>query len=185
MFFSKRQRALDKEISKGAKFYSENEETITINIKSQNHDQIFSEYNYEDKTTLNPNLCDYLWDNAKLAPLDKDLTIKIYDKSNLNSEEVGCAIRTHYRREYVDAKNELKKINIFSLACMLVGIVFLIALAFLHNAFNNYYIDILLEISSWVFIWEAVDRWFLERPSIRRKCIRIQKLYSAKIVIVK
>ncbi len=185
MFWNKSQRKLDKEITKGSRLFVENEENIIISVKSNHHDQIFSEYNYESKTTLNKNLCEYLWDNAKLAPADKNLTIKIHDTSNLSKSEVESAIKTHYRREYADAKNDLKKINIFSLACTTLGVLFLIALFFLHKFVNNYFIDIIFEIIAWVFVWEAVDKWFLERPALHKRCIRIQKLYAAKIVIVK
>lgn len=185
MFIQKNLRKLDKELTKGTHFYSESDEMITINVKAETHDQIFSEYNYENKTTLNPNLCEYLWDNIKLAPPSKDVTIRIYDKANLNLPEVQSAIKTHYRREYADAKDDLKKINLFTIIAMIVGVLFLVSLVLIHNYVNNYYLDIILEIVSWVFIWEAVDRFFLERPKIRKKCIQIQKIYAAKVVLVK
>ena len=185
MFLNKKLRKLDKQISSGSKYFSENDDSVTINVKSKDHEQIFSEYNYENKTNLNPNLCDYLWNNAKLAPLDKSLTIKIFDNSNLNKDEVESAIKTHYRREYIETKDQLKKINLFTLACMLIGVLFLVALVFLHKLADNYYLDIIMEIVAWVFIWEAVDRFFLEAPRVKRKCMRIQQLYDAKVVIIK
>ena len=43
----------------------------------------------------------------------------------------------------------------------------------------------ILEIVAWVFIWEAVDGLFLQRPKIRRKNIQMQKLYFAKIEVIK
>ena len=60
-----------------------------------------------------------------------------------------------------------------------------VGLVFFHDLFNNYYLDIIMEIVAWVFIWEAVDRFFIERPAIYKRCVRIQKLYSAKVIIIK
>ena len=185
MFWDKKYRQLDKEILKDANYFSENEDDVIIDVKVDNNTQLFSDYNYDNKKTLHKDLCDYLWENTKLVPSNKDLTINIYDRSTVTENQIEKAIKNHYRREYKHAKNKLEKINIFTLSCLIVGILFLAALVFLHEAINNYYVDIIFEIIAWVLIWEAVDRFFLERPSIKRQCKRIQKLYSAKVVVIK
>ncbi len=39
----------------------------------------------------------------------------------------------------------------------------------------------IVEIAAWVFIWEAVDYFFLQRPLIKAKLLLIQKISEAKI----
>ena len=185
MFIKKEHRKLDKEILSKAKYYEEKDDDIIIDVKFENNEQIFSSYNYDNKKTLNKDLCDYLWENAKLTSPEKDLIINVYNNANASETEIESAIKNHYRREYKSSKADLEKINIFTLGCFIVGILFLITIVISNNLLNNYYINILLEIAAWVFIWEAVDKFFLERPQARLKCLQIQRLYSADIRIKK
>jgi len=174
---------LDKEILKDANYFSENENQIIIDVKIDNHNQLYSSFNYDNNESLNNEFCDYIWNNSKLAPINKDVTINIYDNTNNDKTQIESAIKNHYRREYKQAKLNLNKINIFTLGCMIAGVLCLLLLVFFHNAINNYYIDIILEVASWVFIWEAVDKFFIERPKQKRLCLQIQNLYFAKITI--
>ena len=69
---------------------------------------------------------------------------------------------------------------------MALGILtFAILVALYNRSFNNFYFDMILEIAAWVFIWEAVDVLFLQRPKIRRKYIQMQKLSSSRIEIIR
>ena len=55
-------------------------------------------------------------------------------------------------------------------------LTFAILVALYNRSFSNFYFEMILEIAAWVFIWEAVDGLFLQRPKIRRKNIQMQKL---------
>ena len=54
----------------------------------------------------------------------------------------------------------------------------------MHNYFYNIYLEIIMEIATWVFIWEAVDAFFLRRLQLKRKRNILLKLYMAKIDVV-
>ena len=74
-----------------------------------------NEYQKLAMTTLNPELSNYLWENTKFAPLNKDIIINIYDKSTISNTQLESAIKSHYIREFMHAKSSLKQVSIFAL----------------------------------------------------------------------
>ncbi|MDE7208469.1 MAG: hypothetical protein K2O31_01155, partial [Clostridia bacterium] len=64
-------------------------------------------------------------------------------------------------------------------------IIALTALILINHFTDNIYITSIIEIAAWVFIWEAVDFFFLQRPVVKGKCILIQRIYTAEIEICK
>ncbi|MCH4278018.1 MAG: hypothetical protein LKF89_03775, partial [Bacilli bacterium] len=41
-----------------------------------------------------------------------------------------------------------------------------------------------ISIASWVFIWDAVDKFFFERPSIKRKRVRFAQIANSEVNFV-
>lgn len=184
MFFKKENRQLDKEIMSNIP-HSPKSENYIVNIKVEHQNQILSSFNYDNKDTLNSDFCDYLWKNAKMMPPYDDLQINIYSNEEINEQEVIKATKTHYSREYIEAKQSLSKTNFVALTSLLLGIFSLALLLIFYSVFNNFYVTTLIEIMAWVFVWEAVDKFFYGRTNIKRNCVLIQKIYSAEINIIK
>lgn len=184
MFLRKNDRKVDKEITRTNRLKEKECKDCIIDVKLEHGEEIFSQYNYEDQTTLNEDFSEFLWHNAKLSPVNRPLTIKIYAQQELRRRDVSKAIKNHYREEYMDAKNELRTTNRFALATLILGILFLGLFVVFYELVNNYVLDTIAEIIAWVFIWESVYAFFLKRASLMHKCRRIQRLYSAKIQII-
>lgn len=184
MFIDRESNTINKEIMKTKSQHDDTNEII-INIKADTEDQIFSSYNYDNKTSINSELANYLWDNAKLAKPYKKLKLQVFCKEDIEKTEVSNAIKSHYRREYIEIKDELKKTSIFSLICIILGIITLGVLVSLHKVFDNYFLVSIIDIVAWVFIWEAVDAFFLQRTGLKHKCRILMRLYSSEIVIHK
>lgn len=182
MFFNKKARAMDKEILKSKSIVNENSSTIELKINSS--EQIFSSYSYSgDK--LNPEFCDYIFNKAKFVSLGNELSIRIHTKENLDASEVEKTLKSHYSEEYKDTKTEIKRVTKISVIMTILGIIALSLFILVSKLWNNFYATTIIEIASWVFIWEAVDYFFLERPKIKAKCFIIQQIYNAKIEISK
>ena len=158
MFLNKKSRQLEKEILSHATTQSESENYI-INIKTEHQEQILSSFNYDNKDTLNNEFCNYLWENAKMMPPNKDLQINIYSKEEINEQEVIKATKTHFAREYAETKLELSKTNFVALVSLLLGILSLALLLVFYSVLDNFYLTTLTEIMAWVFVWEAVDKF--------------------------
>lgn len=182
MFFKKENRELDKKIMSNIQ-HNKNK-NYTINIKAEHQKQIISPFNYDNKDTLNNDFCDYLWKNAKMMSPNDDLEINIYSNEIINKQEVIRATKIHYAREYAETKLQLSRTNFVALVSLLLGILSMALLLIFYSVYDNFYVTTLIEIMEWVFVWEAVDKFFYGRTNIKRKCILIQKIYSAKFKIL-
>lgn len=161
-----------------------NYDDVEISVKVEHSEQVFSKYSYDNKDILNKELSEYLWDNAKLVPSHKNLQIKFFSKCALDKTEVASAIKSHYKREMIETKDEIRKANKFSLITIIFGIISLAILFVLYKKFDNYFIVTILDITAWVFVWEAVDVFFLRCPELKQRYRRYNKLYSSKIKII-
>ena len=184
MFFRKEYRKIDKEIERANRQKEREMDDCVVDVKLEHGEEVFSRFNYEHKSTLNDGFSDYLWKNSKMSAKGKDLTIRIHSLKPLDRKEVKSAIQNHYKEEYLEAKDEMKKTAIFSFSTLIVGILFLSLFFVFHEFVSHYIVDTVAEIIAWVFIWEAVDSFFLRRTLLRNKCRRIQRIYSAEIEIV-
>lgn len=185
MFLKKEFRDTDNEIISSYASNGVTENSAVVNVRVENEGQIFSSFNYDTNDTLNSDLADYLTDKAKHTVVTEELTVKIYTDKNVSAEEVSKAIKSHFGREYVSAKEEMRRTTVFSFVMLIIGIISLTLQLTLHAAFNNEYINIITEIATWVFVWEAVDSYFLQRMSVKQKCRRIQQLFKSKIQVIK
>lgn len=185
MIFNKNLRKIDKNIVKDKDYIEGSNNRAIISIKADEKEKIFSSYDYGKNVALNPELDGFIWDKAKSIPLSKDIKIKFYTNSTTNEKQVVEVIRNNYKKEYVESKNELKRNALFSLRMFILGLLFLSFLLLMHTYFYNIYTEIVVEIATWVFIWEAVDSFFLQRAELKRKQIILLKLYSADIEMIK
>lgn len=184
MFLNKKFRKVEKELNQDKIYVVGSDGDAIINVKADEKEQVFSSYNFESNEKLNDELSDFIYDKAKDVPVNKDIKIKIFTDFKADEKEVQDAIKNNYKKEYINLKSEMKRNYIFSAVMFVLGIVTLTLLLLMHSWFYNVYLEIILEIATWVFIWEAVDSFFLQRAQLKRKCLTMLKLYSAEINIV-
>lgn len=185
MFFNKNLRKIDKSIVKDKDYIDGSENTAIISVKAGEKEKIFSSYDYGKNVVLNPELDSFILDKAKTVPLSKEIKIKFYTNSSINEKQVVESLKNNYKKEYVESKEELKRNAWFSFRMFVLGLIFLSFLLLMHTYFYNIYMEIIVEIATWVFIWEAVDSFFLQRVGLKRKQIILLKLYSADIEMIK
>ncbi len=159
------------------------EEDKIINIKVENKEQIISSYSYDENDKLDKNLSEYIIEKTKRVHLSQNIKLNFYSKEHIEKQEIVDTINNHFNEECLETKDELKKTNIFTISMLVLGILTFAILVALYNRNFNMYFEMILEIATWVFIWEAVDSLFLQRPKIKRKYIQIQKLCSAQVEI--
>ena len=152
-----------------------------VNIKIENKDQIISTFSYDENDKLNEDLSDFItYKTTNLQP-SQHVKLNFYSKTPLEEKEIKQTIKNHYQEECEQVKSELKRSNVFILVMFIFGLVTLAISVALHNlGFKNFYFEMILEIASWVFIWEAVDRVFIARPKVRRRHIQMQKNYRCR-----
>ncbi len=156
-----------------------------INIKVQNKEQIISNYSYDENDKINKDLSEFIVAKSKRVHISKDIKLNFYTNEHIDKNEIQSTIKNHFHEEYLESKSELKRLNIFIITMLALGVLtFAILVALYNRNFSNFYFEMILEIAAWVFIWESVDATFLQRPKIRRKNIQMQKLSSAQVEVV-
>ena len=148
-----------------------------INIKVQNKEQIISNFSYDENDKINKDLSEFIVAKSKRVHISKDIKLNFYTNEHIDKNEIQSTIKNHFHEEYLESKSELKRLNIFIITMLILGVLtFAILVALYNRNFSNFYFEMILEIAAWVFIWESVDATFLQRPKIRRKNIQMQKL---------
>lgn len=183
MFWNKTIRETDKRIeAETAADRQENAGCIDVNITAK--EQMFSTYGCASDR-LNGECGAYIFDKAKSIPLQQPVTVRIHTTDDIDAAEAEQTLKSHYAAAYKETKKEIKRITAISLAMTLLGIIALTALFLIQHFAENPYVTSIAEIAAWVFIWEAVDYFFLQRPVVKAKCVFIQRLYTARVEICK
>lgn len=172
---------LKKELKSRDKSFNDIE---TINVKVKHEEEIYSGYNYDRNEVLNPALNDFLVEKAESLHNRSKLRIKIFSDFPLEEHELFSAIKNKFKGEFESYERKLKQTAIFSLVVLILGILFLGIFVLEEIFFHNVVLSIILEIASWVFIWEAVDSFFLERIALKEKRRQMARLYDAEIEVV-
>ena len=172
---------LKKELKSRDKSFNDIE---TINVKVKHEEEIYSGYNYDRNEVMNPALSDFLVEKAESLHKRSKLRIKIFSDFSLEEHELFSAIKNKFKGEFESYERKLKQTAIFSLVVLILGILFLGIFVLEEMFFHNVVLSIILEIASWVFIWEAVDSFFLERMTLKEKWRQMARLYDAEIEVV-
>ena len=174
-----------KNLKKELKNKNDNFEDIeTINIKAESKAAIFSDYNYDSNEVLNSNLEEFLVEKVKNIPPKVNLRVKIFTDDCVDENEVKVAYKNKFKGDFEELEQELKRNMLFALTMLILGVLFMGFLILEIYFLNNYILSTILEIAVWVFVWEAVDSFFLERSSIRRKRYQMARLYYADLEVV-
>jgi len=158
-----------------------------ININVAETDCILSKFNDDGMEIISPDMADFVNNLVKSVPIKKDVVLKIKckDYSENKEKRYKKAIKNYYINEFADKDAKLKNNAIISLILFLVGVVGFAGL-YLLKTFDAYWlIQDIVEVASWVFLWETVDVFFLNRGILKWKQKRDLKIIYAEIIIEK
>lgn len=161
----------------------DDEGRAVIGMTVVNDDDFLSDYSLSANPSVNPEIADYLNESVMALPPQTPLHVKIHSDCIDEDEQsvYTCAIRGYYERRYRETAVSLKHNATISLVMLLIGIL---ALAVGVSVSLFTLIPVLgetLDIFAWVFIWEAVDLFFLERKLLKIKQSRHMRFYEAVI----
>ena len=163
-----------------ADFYEENGVShIEINLSNGN---IYDEYSTDSE--LNPEIFEFVEKVFRLVKKKANLEIDITYPSEMSEEEkdkIEKLFKSHYAISIVKSDDEIKKHNIVSILLLIFGVLIYGAYGLLEYFKVDFIFRGVIEIASWVFIWEAVDLFFLSNFSSRIERIKNVKIFNAKI----
>ena len=169
-----------KEDKNRADFYEENGVShIEINLSNGN---IYDEYSTDSE--LNPTIFEFVDKVFRLVKKKADLEIDITFPSAMKDEEkdkIEKLFKSHYAINIVKSNEEIKRHNIVSIILLLFGVIVYGTYGLLEYFKMDFIFQGVIEIASWVFIWEAVDMFFLSNFGSRLERMKNIKIFNAKI----
>lgn len=159
---------------------------LTLHVKIKNAEDLLSDYTY-DEDNINPELSEYLIEQAEHVfplPPKENFVINIHTQdSNLRLSEINRRIHRHFHDEYDIAKRKLKHNSRLALVLFLLGMLAM-SLLFVADFFiGNFFLITFLDVTTWVFIWGAVEVFIIDRHDIRHECAILRRLAFAKVII--
>ena len=116
----------------------------------------------------------------KKANLEIDITYPS-EMSEEEKDKIEKLFKSHYAISIVKSDEEIKKHNIVSILLLIFGVLIYGAYGLLEYFKVDFVFQGIIEIASWVFIWEAVDMFFLSNFGSRIVRIKNVKIFNAKI----
>ncbi len=172
-------RALERE----EKQAYDNEGRAIIRLTVLDDKGFLSAYGEDNDILISSETAEFLEHSTKAIHYNKSLALQIYSDVIDDREKMlyERGIRNYYENSFMAHQKELKHNFWTTMFLALIGILYF-AILIVISFFVDF--DIVLEalsIAGWVFLWEAVDIFFFQRPKIKHKQFRAYALMNSKI----
>lgn len=163
--------------------YNRDGEAI-IHVSVKEDSGFLSPYSIDGKEVISSELAIFLEDAVKEIPPKCDVHLEISgDTIDAHEQEVyPKAIHQYYKMQLVDINRKLNRNKMSALIMLIIGIAVLglyITLSF--SLLENHVFAEVIDIAAWVFVWEAVDLFFITRKEILWEKKKYSHLYNASV----
>ena len=101
--------------------------------------------------------------------------------SEADKEKYTKAIRNYYHNEFMEVVRELAKNMTQTIIMVLISAFVFTLNIFLKNHGVDQVLYSIIDIVAWVFAWEATEIFFLQRPALRLRRLRLFNIIQAAI----
>lgn len=171
-------KSLDKEINKNLF-----EDINVINMTVRDDSNFLSVFSSNDTFIISDEVANFIENSTHIFRPDKEVILKIKSNCIDNNEKelYKKAIKEYYTQKYVSNKIELKKNYFIATILTIIGIVILIFALFLEYMKDSLVWSEVIDIAAWVFLWEAVDIFFLQTRKLKNDCKKYLAYMSMNI----
>lgn len=165
---------------------NEDKKPALINLTVYDDSSFLSPYSSDNEEIISDEVAGFLENSAKQIKPTRSLKINIKSKTIAENEKPVYlrAIKNYYENESAEIKRNLKFNLIATLILFAISVVVLLALFLVVEKFNIQVLTEIVTIMAWVFLWEAVDLFFIRRPLLRRELHRCENLKNSEIVFL-
>lgn len=159
-------KSVDKELSTRKHERDENG-NVVINMTVNDDSGFLSPFSENNMSVISTDVADFIENNTHSLPPNEKLCLKIHSNCiDDNEKEVyKKAIKEYYAEKYLANEKELKRNYFVALILLLAGI-FVMTVSIFLNEHNIEIWSYVVDIASWVLLWEAVDIFLLESKSL-------------------
>lgn len=159
------------------------QQTATIHMTVNDDSAFLSPYAETGRPVIATEVADFLENSANAYRPGEKLHLQI-KSTCIDDEEkprYTQAIANYFSLELEETNRNLKRKTVVSVIFTLIGIL---ALAFMFvcgkRELNDLWIEC-IDIFAWVFLWEAVDQFFIERSPLLMRRKRLKNFTEMKI----
>ncbi|MBE5732693.1 MAG: YihY/virulence factor BrkB family protein [Clostridiales bacterium] len=153
---------------------------IPVSVRVE--DSILSPFSPKGNPTISGEFAEFLDSQYTEMKANDQLHIDI-ECDTIDDEErilYEGAIRSYYKAEETRKTKELVRNNIIALIMVIIGIVVL-TVSVIFYIFSHEIVGEIIDIVAWVFVWEAVDLFFLRSPTLIREKLKCKHFIGAEI----
>ncbi|MBO5525916.1 MAG: hypothetical protein J5993_04120 [Clostridia bacterium] len=141
-----------------------------------------SPFSYSGKEVVSEEVASFLEKGALSFPPEQPVAVHIHSNCIDETEQKVYteAIHETFLRQYAENEKRMRKNAIDAIILFAVGVVGFLMMAFLMHFTENEILIEIADIFAWVFIWESVDVFFIERSFLRMNRRRYLALSHCK-----
>lgn len=169
--------------AKAREIVRDEEGRAVIPMTVRDDTDFLSPFSFSGKETVSDGVADFLERGALPFRHKESLTVRIYSDC-IDDEEKKVyaeAIREHFFGQHLQNARRLKRNAVSAVLLFLCGAVLLGLMAILMTYSVSDILVEIVDIFAWVFIWEAVDIFCLERELLRMKQERYLRFMNCKV----
>ena len=158
--------------------------SVQINVGLIDSDDFFSPYSYKSYELMNPDVIEYIEMCESTIPEKEEISLDIYTEDATTNEEkirIRKAVKRHHAEQLVAINGQLKHNLIEGLIFCLLGVVILLVEAILYSLVQNMYLDTILAVVGWLFLWDGLEVMWYDRGELKRKKAQCIRLLNAKV----
>lgn len=162
-----------------------NRRIIRLNVTDDSN--FLSPFSVKGDPLISGETADFL--NLNIKHNLKDSGVKLVISSgeidDTEKDVYKTAIKNYYRVEYKSTWKELRRNLLSSIIMLLISAcIFALAITLKKTTDTGAVILNMLDVFAWVFTWEAVDIFFLQRPKLLKEQKRNAAAMNAEIVFI-
>ena len=154
-----------------------------INMTVLNDDDFLSPYSPTETPVIASDVAEFLEQGAVNYLPKQQVQLNVHSNCIDDNEKViyDKAIRNYFNVTLDEVQKDMQRNLIISVIFTIIGIVGL-ALMFLLDHFdvNGIWVEV-VDIFAWVFVWEAVDQFFIERRKMLLDCRKYKAMANMQI----
>lgn len=179
----KKIRQLSKTLSKESPVVFDEEGLCLVKINVSDDSDFLSPFSDNDDPVISEETAGFLIHSVKHLKTENHLHIKFSGNEISESEQpvYKKAIENYFYKELIESRRDIRSNTLRSVIMALFGILlFSIAIIMETLGVKPLWLNV-MDVAAWVFVWEAVDLFFLERVELRARQLCNLKILTAKI----
>lgn len=167
--------------------YDEAEDYAVIELEISQESDIYQKFSMLSRRRISQEIMNHLEESAKYVPLYKPLLINItMPHETIDSEllkSIELMVERSLTKRIIDLTVTIKQIKVISTLMVLFGLTAMIISILLSDRFLNLFIiNEVFYISSWVFIWKAVEGFLFDLRRTTEDKYKLLQIYSADYI---